>query len=486
MELEAPPSVLSTPIKKIRNLTLNSPSSPLLNFAKTSPRSQNAVRYPSMSDLPASDPIFSSMVEKGYSQAISNKVLVELDNRANEITTRIASKPLPTKKKRYSGVHRPLFAKMESILAHYAATRAQKEPLPQKEYSGSATKKRRTLNGPEEIFGDLAADDESPVRRRDADLTTNMDIDSSDPSLLRQGLLTTEKPHLEPVSQIPAPLVPFGRLSPFLTRSSLSPSRNNRISPSKGSMNLNGLLNDDSAFVKPAVPKSRQSSLQMAGVSPGYYRNTSFSPLPSGQSNSDLHKMLHGSLHKKSSIPSLQKKTSIPSLQKKPSIPTLQKKPSIPSLQKKTSIPTLQKKPSVPSLLKKSSVASPKKLTSVASLQKPPLMAKNISSQSLRTVSSPKPLCESASRTKDMLIPPSPLGGLRSHFASHTLQKQPSSTSLRSNVTIPKPFSLYDKPTVSSSQKSLNSLVSNRTLEDARSASQRSLNRFQRFKNRFS
>lgn len=523
MEFEGPPSVLSTPIRKIRNLTLNSPStSPLQKLLNKSP--QSSVRYPSMSDLP-SDPIFSSMVDKGYSQTISNTVLRELDSRANEISTKLAPKPLANKKKRYSGVHRPLFAKMESISAHYAAARTSTGPLPQKDYIGSATKKRRTLNGPEEIFGALGDDNESPVRHREDPYTNDMDIDMEKPTLapvshLAPKLTPQLAPKLTPVSKL-SPVSKLAPASPFLTnipqngssrltsspvRSfSTSPTRPTGISPSKGSMNLNGLLNDDSVFAKPAPSqKMRQSSLQMAGVMPSPQKESSIPVLQRGPSIP--------SLLSRSSIPSLQRKLSIPSLQKKPSIPTLQKKPSVSALQKPAlslqKPSTLQKKPSVPSLQKKPSIPSLHKPTaplqkkpSIPTLQSKPSSFKKPagplhhasvssipntnSSQSLRSVSSHRAL-STTNHGKDSLTYASTPLNLRSHFSSSTLHKKPSNTSLRSNVTIPQPFSLYDKPTLSSSQKSLQSLTSTRTLEDMRSASQRSLNRFQRFKNRFS
>lgn len=519
MEFEGPPSVLSTPIRKIRNLTLNSPStSPLQSLLQRSPQS-SSIKYPSMTDLPA-DPIFSTMVDKGYSKTISNTVLRELDSRANEISSKIATKPLVKLKKRYSGVHRPLFAKMESISAHYAAARTATTLLPQKDYVGSATKKRRTLNGPEEIFGALGCDSESPVRRRDPADAGDMEVDLERPVLMPNSMpKLAPEPRLSPSklspisreSRLPAPSaspfsssMPHGhssRLESSPVLSGTSPTRPNSISPSKGSMNLNGLLNDDSAFAKPAVPhKMRQSSLQMAGVVPSPQKEHCFqrgSSIPSLLSRSSVSSLQKPSLQKKPSIPSLQKKPSIPSLQKKPSIPSLQKKPSIPTLQKKPSIPSLQKNAftpplhkATPVLEKKTSISTPQSKS--ASFKKPSGPLHNVSvstippthsSHSLRSVSSQR---STASLRKENPIPSSNSQDLRPSFSSRTLNKQPSSSSLRSNVTVPKPFSLYDKPTLSSSQKSLNSEASSRALEDMRSASQRSLNRFQRFKNRFS
>lgn len=447
MDCDTSMSVLNTPIKKIRNLTLHSPKPP------------SPIRYPSMSDFPVkSEPIFHNMVEKGYSQTISNKVLRELDSRASEISSRLGSTPSAAssaaqKKKRYSGIHRPLFSKMESILSHYAASRTNRDnSLPVRDFPSSATKKRRTLNGPEEIFG-LDKENESPTRRKgpngQREQVQNQNCTQTPVLGLAPSLLPTSNHitprlspsrnqmlHSSPIRQEPS-ASRVSSVSP--THSGSSPGKFSKISPSKGSMNLNLLLHGDDEFVKPAVPKLRQSSLQMAGVT------HNFAP-----------SMLN------SSIPTLAKKPSIPSLQKKTSIPSLQKKPSIPSLQKKTSIPSLQKKPSVPTFGQKQSPAFPKPLTlnkkpSIPTLQKKP----------------------SVPSFKNSTIP---------RDVSSTLHKKPSS----SNITVPKPFSLYDRPTISSSQKSLaggqvTASASNRSINSLQSlASQRSLNRFQKFKSRFS
>ncbi|PSK39306.1 hypothetical protein C7M61_001913 [Candidozyma pseudohaemuli] len=447
--------MLNTPIKKIRNLRLLLPRLPLL-----------PVRYPSMSDLPApQDRMFENMVDKGYSQTFSNSVLQELDLRAQEISGQI--EPLPERRerrKRYLGAHKPLFQKMESISSHYAASRNRQLPR----HDGSATKKRRTLNGPEEVFG---KENELPLRRK------NEIEQKIEKVLLGQG------PTLAP----PAPVqqmwtnkgngfgndgkdstTAMGAFSGHFkspthspTHSTMhspekehSPSRFTRISPSKGHMNLNSLLGDDMdteepreerVFAKP-MPKQRQSSLQLAGVAPG--------------------------LHKKPSLASLRLQTpqntpsfKTPTLQNKPSIPSLQKKPSIPTLQKKLSIPTLQKKLSIPSLQQKPLTHLLQKLPTSRSLRQPEKY------QALQK----KPSASNLQKPTN-------------------LQKKPSSASLKPsgsrNFTIPQPFSLYDRPTVLSSQKTLSKengrSPSGMSLSSMNSdVSQRSLSKFQKFKSRF-
>lgn len=501
MDCDTSMSGLNTPIKKIRNLTLVSPKPP------------SPVRYPSMSDFPIpsdfssthyptsnftsnfagnfssnfndylhteeikSDPIFQNMVDKGYSQTISNKVLRELDSRANEISSRLGPTPLTAaitaqkKKKRYSGIHRPLFSKMESISSHYAASRSHPDSSPAKDFPSSATKKRRTLNGPEEIFGNK--ENESPIRKTSGrpgyarnshqSSQTSHSSHSQIPFLSLKAPVLGTAPSLAPARSgagnvlLSSPTRP--ETSPSRAEVSglnlSSPSKFNKISPSKGSMNLNLLLHGDDEFVKPA-PKIRQSSLQMAGVYLG-----------DGPS-----------LETKPSIPSLQKKSSIPSLQKKPSIPSLQKKSSIPSLQKKQSVPSLHKKQSIPSLHKKQSIPSLQKRPSNSTLQKKPMLPPSYTpgSTSLQTAAT-------------SLTPSVTTFAKPSHPSSQslrTLQKKPSASTLN-KVTVPQPFSLYDRPTISSSQKSLSSSTSQRSLSSLQSqASERSLNRFQKFKSRFS
>lgn len=489
MDYDTSMSGLSTPIKKIRNLTL------------VSPNPASPVHYPSMSDFPIPsdfnanystnypadyptsnltanfndyirteainlDPIFQNMVDKGYSQTISNKVLQELDSRANEISSRLIPTPLAAaitaqkNKKRYSGIHRPLFSKMESISSHYAASRTHPDSSPAKDFPSSATKKRRTLNGPEEIFGDK--ENESPMRKvggRSESAKTSRHSQQTVPVLGTAPSLSAPARSISGKALLSSPIRQESSPSRFQVDSHLSsPNKFSKISPSKGSMNLNLLLHGDDNFVKPA-PKIRQSSLQMAGV---YGEGTSLQKKPSLQT-----------LQKKPSIQTLQKKLSIPTLQKKLSIPTLQKKSSIPALQKKQSIPSLQKKPSTTTLLKKPSIPNLQKMP-----MGPPSYAGSMSNTTSLHKTFQKPNLQSTPLTKQP-----------SSQSKHTLHKKPSTSTLN-KVTIPQPFSLYDRPTISSSQKSLSSMTSstsNRSINTLQSqASQRSLNRFQKFKSRFS
>lgn len=442
--------MLNTPIKKIRALKLSLPRLP-----------GSPVRYPSMSDIPAPQgSMFENMVDRGYSQTFSNSVLQELNLRAQQISGHIELPPKPVqRKKRYLGAHKPLFQKMESIGSHYAAQRQLQRSSPAKEASASAKKKRRTLNGPEELFGDMDKENELPLRRKDPN-------ERMPPTERLESRPTLAPPRLDSspfkmeVSRIPR-LDKSPEPGTFSQNDQIdhSPVRNgsplafNKISPSKGHMNLNSLLLEDSStlasldfcFAKP-LPKQRQTSLQMAGVAPG----------------------------------TIQKKPSVNNLQKKPSIPSLQKKSLMASLHSNSSfkslIPSLQPRPSIPDLQKKPSFSNLQK-------SKTPDLSKKASYSSLRSSNISLRPSETILRQKPSLS---------------NLQKKPSSSNLKSNipssrnVTIPQPFSLYDKPTISSSQKSLTRdeatrSASRMSISSMNSeVSQRSLSKFQRFKSRFS
>ncbi|EGW32042.1 uncharacterized protein SPAPADRAFT_152410 [Spathaspora passalidarum NRRL Y-27907] len=425
---------MNTPTKKIRELTLASPPPDYLNSPTSS--------------------IATCMVNKGYSHKLTNNVLSELNDRANEISMMINSPPESrssegssgssssgNRSKRFSIIHRSRFNQMESISQHYSV------------HDSSSNKRRRTLNGKDEIVA-------IPI------LTNKEDEDQRKDSIRK----------ISPVKMSST------KISPSKSPNKISPSK---ISPSKRSMNLHAQLNEKSIqvsdsgspskreFIRPTgVPKTRIGSLELSGVK-SLQRKSSIPQLQ------DTH-----TLSKKPSIPQLQKKPSIPQLQKKPSIPQLQKKPSIPQLQKKPSIPQLQKKPSIPNLNKKPSTSQ---------LYHSPSLASRVSS----TTTASTTTTVTATTTTNLMPPPPPPPPPHSytHSPSHKtisrkssipqLQKIPNlsrispSKSLNHNVlhnstnipksrsvTIPEPFSLYDKPTISSSQKSLN--------------------KFQRFKEKFS
>ncbi|EEQ46165.1 hypothetical protein MG5_04082 [Candida albicans P57072] len=412
---------MNTPIKKIRDLTLNSPSSGHqldLHLHDTSTFYSNSI-YPSLDDIQTS-PTAATMLQKGYSQKITNNVLSELNSRAQQLLgspppisrsnnysngDSSSNKVMNRRNKRYSTIHMNKFTQMDSINQHYSVH--MKTPSPQKsespssgEMEESATKRRRTLNGSDQIVA-------VPVIQKE----TTVENDSSP---------------------------------------------NRKISPSKGSRDLNSILRRKTTetgspnkenFVKPYPPtnKLRQSSLEMAGVV-----HTSS---PSQHQQQQQQKLADPPcLYKKRSIPQLQKKSSHPTLNRKSSIPTLNKKSSIPSLQRKSSIPSFSGTPS-PNMPSMYFAHSP-----VNSMPPPPpphgshLPALN-----------KKPSFTQTNKNTPRLTRVSPSKSIPSSVSSRSVDSRalqnstnlPTMTKSKS-VTIPQPFSLYDKPTVSSSLKSLN------------------------------
>ena len=280
---------LNTPIAKIRNLNLN--SSPVdydiheyqpdeeehhqrrrlfapqetqssMFILPTQPQAPTNL-YPSL-DLQKS-PTESSMLNKGYSHKLTNNVLSELHMRAQQITTTTTNagqhgsdgnsntSPLyglddqvsQRRNKRYSGIHMSKFKQMESISHHYSVHNGRnKTPSPQKldnlesgvetgsitghgEGIESASKRRRTLNGKNEVLA-------IPIM------------------------------HQQENRQPPQ-----------------NPTDHRKISPSKASYNLNSILRETTdtgspnketwskpLLQPPKVPqlKKRPSSLEMAGV----------------------------------------------------------------------------------------------------------------------------------------------------------------------------------------------------------------------------
>lgn len=535
-------NMLSTPIKKIRELSIHSPDDdsgapsfgffssvnrskpisqiPVHNSSQTSSQnsSQNSaqnsavelmvfsrqesmspIRYPSMSDISVKpvplEEISQNMIERGYSRTLSTKVLRELDTRASEISRQISTndasviRPSGAKLKRYSQFHKPIFQKMESISSHYAASRNGSQTSQSKELLSSATKKRRTLNGPEEIFA-LENDNESPTRRKEtAPPQRNTPFMGAVPTLAAD--LSKPTPLLSsPYRDLEAsPFIPVvSQVSPTRTldpaSQSSSPTKFTRISPSKGSMNLNKLLLDDFEFAKPAGPvKLRQSSLQMAGVAP----TTGLKGIPQ--------------LLKKTSIPSLQKKPSLSSFQSNTSH-SLSKKPSAGNLLRDTTTNStthrtlyqtrseststfkersehsrihvdlelsLKKKQSF-SLLNHKDVAGFLAKAGIPLLNKKPLLT-TLNRGSRQVAPSQNSSQTSTTRHVYNHVPNS--SSQRSSISQYGKLLDPTLTSslssltilsIRSNITVPKPFSLYNKPTISSSQKSFGAMQSSASL----------------------
>lgn len=450
---------MNTPIKRIRNLTLHSPPSRTHHHSEnkhsrsnSNSNSNGQSLYPNMDDIQTS-PTLSTMLQKGYSQRLTNNVLSELNSRAEEISQLMGS-PLRSndqqqqqslfnsntsgstnqvmnrRNKRYSGIHFNKFKQMESINQHYSVH--TKTPSPQKtNYASSASSHTRSSSRDAFQNNNHVLEESASKRRR----TLNGNDEIIAIPILQKKETTIKETY------------------------SSSPIR--KISPSKGSRNLNSMLRQTTEtgspnkdeFVKPYPPsfKLRQSSLEMAGV---------LQPLQQRQQQQQLSKFVKPmvpSLQNKSSIPTLNKKPSIPTLNKKPSIPTLNKKPSLPSLQKNSSIPTLNRKSSIPTLQKKTSMSTLNR--SYTTPLSPP-----------ESIASLPQFDTSTNKNIPHLSRVSPSRSISTSSSARSINSHVlyNSTNLNNtthiaipkskSVTIPQPFSLYNKPTVSSSQKSLNRL----------------------------
>lgn len=513
-------NMLNTPIKKIQNLTIHSPASHQ-KYGSQYSQSPSGL-YPNLQEMfdldssydkensypkkfmcespkvstvlvSESNDIKSAMINKGYSQKITNAVLDELTMRSSEISnligtvtaqaTGLASTGIKAsqeekekRRKRFSLVHKSRFNKMESISNHYSLPRIMSnKSLDIKEDSensafhrttqespeydsmrtdedmdpsskrlsttaiGSISKRRRTLNGPEEVLPQNAngSQNVSSSRGGQSERISPLKNMSNIPSSPFKNVSVVGSPF-----SFSASLSPFKSNIPTLASS--SPSKG--ISPSKKSYNLNLLLQGNEttqlppqissaqhSFVQPQKPhhissttesshkflkpyppslKNRPSSLEMAGVKASATRKPSLNNLNDGPSQQLSHRSSRSSL-----IP------------RKPSNSNLQKQPLIPNMSKSSSIPQLQKKPSSTFNKYQSSDRDFHNLN-----QRPPELASPVRSSS-----------------------------------SHSLSSLKSTTKLQ-------PFSLYNRPTISSSQKSMSSQTATQhaTNQYPRSSSQSS------------
>lgn len=471
MSLDIMVDELNTPIKKIKNLSIASPD------------------------------IKRIMVEKGYSNSISDKVLNEMNIKLSQSGHQYGSSPmsdneihidnvdmdeldrLENQENKFNHIHKDYFNKMESIMNHYSIKRDTSELL-------NSKKKRRTLTGIEEspVHPPNHYQADSPYR------PPSRNPRGQHPRLMRSKLSPTKIPNMSlssvnnsfnsPHHLPPNPLPNSENNGSPIQRSehtNLLPIRASpsRISPSRKSYNINGMLTR-----KISVPRSRSPSRDSPTrpnasntsnndfKQPKNFHKINSQPTaipkltpnqPSLQKKSSIPTLNHSNLpkkpsipsfntlQKKSSIPTLQKKSSIPTLQSKPSIPTLQSKPSIPTLKTKSSIPTLnslQKKPSIPTLPQTNSL---NKKPSTTSLRPPAPLLSRPSSSSLKPPmhqSNSNSLRQKPSTTFDQsILRKSSVPNLNG-TKKPLLYTSASSSSLNSNKT-------YDKPTVSSSQKSL-------------------------------
>lgn len=427
---------MNTPIKKIQELSIASPN------------------------------IKQIMVDKGYSNSISDKVLNEINYKLQEIPSSPVHDGSPEPQDQFSKMHNLDFSKMESIMNHYSMKRMNN-------YNNNSTKKRRTLTGIEET-------NSSPLKGKISPSKKSMNLNellhntnhpstihsndrkfsfprSKTPSPYKNNTFAQRPklPTLQSKSSIP-------RLQKNTSATNLTPGSPLEKKPSSSHLNRSLEKKPSSSHLNRSLEKKPSSShlnRSLEHKPSSNHLNRSLEKKPSTS-----HLDTQSSLNKKVTnpqkpVPRLQSKSSIPQLdkqnplQKKPSIPQLQKKSSIPQLQKKTSIPQLnkevsstqlQKKPSIPQLnnpqlQKKSSIPQLQKKSSIPQLQKKPS-----TSQIQATTFAPQ---------------------LQSKTNTPQLEKQyltsqaKLSTKPEFKEPYPKREPTFNKPTVSSSQKSLDKFM---------------------------
>lgn len=134
---------LSTPIKKIKNLQLDDHLDPGHQGVTVS-------QAPDITQL---------MYQKGYLMKLTTNVLSELNQRVDQISdmsfdcNTLTDSVTERRNQRYLGAHRRRFNNMESISSHYAAHKQKKDLL--KQPLEGDLKRRKTLTGHDRVPGPL-------------------------------------------------------------------------------------------------------------------------------------------------------------------------------------------------------------------------------------------------------------------------------------------------------------------------------------------
>lgn len=386
-------------------------STPIKNLRLGSPSRLSPI-YPNLDDiLPSSSPPLNSYMQSlGYLRKLSSNVLKELNQRASQISEKMKSPPSSHAQARRR-------SKLESISSHYSV-RARKK-LHNKESPQSASQSNTNSISNSNSNSNSTSTSTSHSNSASHSTFTSQSAEYKEHSNKRESLVGSAYSKRRRTSNLAGEpnMIHLPRLSPLKQFS--SPLK--RISPSKKYNDLHSILTlepeEKTSPVKFAVPKpptrtltSRPSVLQLAGVK----------PLPANHNST--HTTLSGS-------PSSKLLNST----KKPPAPVLSKTQA---LKPKTSASSLK--------------AQPNQLHS----KQPPNQPNHPHSLSLS---------HSLSRSVPNLAANSSIPSLKP-APKVKLTRSPTSRSLKA-PTVPQPFLLYDKPTVSSSQKSLD--------------------RFQKFKSKF-
>lgn len=415
---------LNTPISRIKNLRITSPEDIPVEGGCASGSGLDVVQ---------DRLILQAMIEKGYSQKITNNVLQELNARANDIALQLklpSTKDvmLQRRRKRFSGIHRAGFNKMESILDHYSVKGAHehKDPV-------TVTKKRRTLTGIELSSSPVKSPPRTSPRDNTMSSSPNKELDSS-------------------------------------------PTR--RISPSKKSFNLNGLLKGPSD--RTDLLFNSNTSRHITGSPPKIKSDACPKLTPPRLSEVKLTK-----LPSNKSLAS--QKTAFPNSEKTRSVEPSSNRDRRYASSGSTTTSTANNTPSMRYHTKTSNIGSSRHTsTSTASSRqkaeasseswakpfaKPTLIRMNV--PSVRLVSSSgtqgstrEDIRSRHDNTQSFLLRKSATQErLTKSLSQSSIPRQSSMSSMSStrllndnkkpNYTIPKPFSLYNKPTISSSQKAI-------------------------------
>ena len=422
---------MNTPIKKIQELSIASPN------------------------------IKQIMVDKGYSNSISDKVLNEINYKLQEIPSSPVHDGSPEPQDQFSKMHNLDFSKMESIMNHYSMKRMNN-------YNNNSTKKRRTLTGIEETHSSPLKGKISPSKKSMNlnELLHNTNhpstIHSNDrkfsfprsktPSPYKNNTFAQRPklPTLQSKSSIP-------RLQKNTSATNLTPGSPLEKKPSSSHLNRSLEKKPSSSHLNRSLEKKPSSShlnRSLEKKPSSSHLNRSLEQKPSSnhwnrsleKKPSTSHLDTQSSLNKKVTnpqkpVPRLQSKSSIPQLDKQNS---LQKKPSIPQLQKKSSIPQLQKKTSIPQLNKEVSSTQLQNKPSISQLNNPQLQKKSSIPQLQK-----KP---STSQIQATTFAPQ----LEKQYLT---SQSKLSTKPEFKEPYPKREPTFNKPTVSSSQKSLDKFM---------------------------
>lgn len=417
---------INTPITRIKNLRITSPEDIPI---------EGSCNGGSGLDVVQDRLILQAMIEKGYSQKITNNVLHELNARANDIALQLklpSTKDvmLQRRRKRFSGIHRAGFDKMESILDHYSVKGVHEQKDPE-----TVTKKRRTLTGIELSSSPVKSPPRSSSRDNGMSSSPSKELDSS-------------------------------------------PTR--RISPSKKSFNLNGILKGPSDRTDLLfTPNTLRHNIHNIGSSPKIKSDICPKLTPPSLSEVKLTR-----LPSNKSLAS--QKPAFPNSEKLRSVEPYSNKDRRYASSGSTTTSTVINKPSMMHHTRTSNIgisrhestasASSKQKTAASSeswtkpLGRPTLIRMNV--PSLRLVSSSGPHGSSRediksrhNSTQSLLLRKSATQERLTSLSHSSIPRQSSMSSMSSsrllsdhkkpNYTIPKPFSLYNKPTISSSQKAI-------------------------------